>query len=75
MEYMESKMQDQFEAGILRQEALDSEYEKFSNWFLSIPDADDTLISREYLDDRFYLSSPVVEVSAMWTAWRAAVGL
>lgn len=75
MEYMESKMQEQIEHGLAKMEELERQYDYFSQWYLGIPDADETLISKAYLDDRYELNSPVDIVSAMWLGWRSAHGL
>ncbi len=74
--HMESKMQEQIEGGLARMEELEKQYDLFSDWYLSsIPDCDETLIDRKYLDDRYFLQSPVEVVSAMWLGWRMALGL
>ena len=73
--YMESKMQDQIESGIMRMEELERQYDYFCDWYLRIPDADETLISKEYLDERFDLYSPADTVSNWWIGWRAAKGI
>jgi len=75
MEYMESKMQDQMEAGFKHQEELERQYDYFCQWYLGIEDADETLIGRVYLDERYELNSPVDIVSAMWLGWRSAHGI
>jgi len=72
MSYMEQQMQQQIEAGQAKHDELEYQFGRFCDWFKSIPDADETLVSREYLDDRYNLSSPVVEVSAMWIGWKAS---
>jgi len=73
--YMESKMQDQIESGILRMEELERQYDYFCDWYLHIPDADETLISKNYLNERFELNSPVDTVNCWWIGWRAAKGI
>lgn len=73
--YMESKMQEQIESGILRMEELERQYDYFCEWYLCIPDADETLISKTYLNEKFQLNSPVDTVNCWWIGWRAAKGL
>jgi hypothetical protein len=75
MEYMESRMQDQMEAGFKRQEELERQYDYFCEWYFNIPDSDESLVNKCYLDERYELNSPVEIVSAMWLGWRSAHGL
>ena len=72
---MEQQMQQQIEAGQAKHDELEYQFDEFCNWFKRLPDADETLVSREYLDDQYNLASPVVEVSAMWIGWRAAINI
>lgn len=75
MEYMESRMQDQMEAGFAHENELQKQFDLFCQWYLSIPDVDETLVDKKYLDERFELNSPVDIVSAMWLGWRSANGI
>ena len=75
MEYMESRMQDQIEAGFAHEAELQEQFDLFSEWYQSIPDADETLVDRKYLNARYDLLSPVDIVSAMWQGWRASKGI
>ncbi|MCP3699291.1 MAG: hypothetical protein GY920_12145 [Aliivibrio sp.] len=72
MEYMESRIQDQIEAGFEHENELQKQFSLFRDWYLSIPDADETLVDWGLLDDRYNLLSPVDIVSAMWQGWKAA---
>ena len=74
--YMESKMDEYIESGIRKQEELEKEFDRFSDWFVNlIGDIDETLVERKYLDERFNLNSPSVEAQAMWLGWKASKGL
>ena len=73
--YMESKMQEQIEHGILLMDELGKEFELFSEWFLTLPDVDETLIDIKYLNERFQLHSPSDTASTLWVGWRASKGL
>jgi hypothetical protein len=44
MEYMESRMQDQMEAGNHRADVVFKEMKRFEDFYLSLPDVDETLI-------------------------------
>lgn len=74
--YMEQKMQEQMKAGFALEKELGEQYERFCQWYLStFPDGDETLIDIKYLDERYYLKSPVSDVSAAWLGWRSALGI
>ncbi len=70
--YMEGKVQEQIEAGFALEEELQKQFDLFRNWYLSIPDADETLVDWGLLDSKYNLSSSVDIVSAMWQGWKAA---
>lgn len=72
---MEQQMQQQIEAGILRMEALHYEFEYFREWYLSIPDADETLVDWEHFTSNCKLESPSDTANNLWVGWRAAKGL
>ena len=57
--YMESKMQEMYEHGFEKEAELVKLMEKFEDWFLSIPDVDETLIAAKF--DHFHYESSVVE--------------
>ncbi|AUR92208.1 hypothetical protein NVP1170O_095 [Vibrio phage 1.170.O._10N.261.52.C3] len=74
-DHMEQRMQEQIESGILRMEALHEEFELFREWYLSIPDADETLVEWEYFSSNCNLESPSNTANSFWVGWRAAKGL
>lgn len=75
MEYMEAKMQEVYDAADQRLNAIESEFEEFRDWFLSIPDVDETLVDRSNLNNKRHLVSGCDVADAMWLGWRKAKGL
>ncbi len=73
--YMEGKVQEQIEAGFALEEELQKQFDLFRIWYLSIPDADETLVDWGLLNAKYDLLSPVDIVSAMWLGWRASKGI
>lgn len=65
--YMESKMQEMYEHGFELEKAMSELMGKFEDWFLSIPDVDETLIIAKR--DDFHYENDTVE--KMWLEFKA----
>lgn len=75
MEYMEMRMQEQIEAGIAKMDAIQEEFERFREWFMSIEDSDERLVDWKYMIDGVNFESPSDTATAMWIGWKASKGL
>lgn len=73
MEYMESKMQDYMEAGMIRMEELSEQRERFEQFYLSLPDLDETLLKD--VDEGAGLSYTNETVQFMWACFKAGAGV
>jgi len=57
--YMESKIQEMYEHGDAMEKHLSELMMKFEDWFLSIPDVDETLIEKKF--NYFHYENSTVE--------------
>ena len=71
MEYMESKMQDHMEAGNAQVEAIFEQMARFEDFYLSLPDVDETLI-KEVVNYFDYVNE---DVQMMWVCFRRGAGV
>jgi len=71
MEYMESRMQQQMEAGEHRANAIFEQMKRFEDFFLSLPDADETLL-KDVVDYFDYVNE---DVQLMWVCFRRGAGV
>ena len=72
MEYMESKMQDLYDAGEHRMQELYKEQLRFAEFCLTIPDFDESLLE-DVKDDGFRYNNPNVDL--MWFVFKAGAGV
>jgi len=66
MEYMESKMQDYYDAGNARADAIWVEMKRFEDFYLSFPDNDESLL-KETVN---YFDYKNETVQLMWVCFR-----
>lgn len=71
MSYMESKMQEVYDAQHDEELLYVQEFEKFANWCLRIPDFDTSLLSVEYWRTPFEYVPPNDTLQALWEGWIA----
>jgi len=67
MEYMESKMQDYYDAGNAKADEIFECMKRFEQFYLSFPDNDESLLRN--IVDHFYYKSETVQL--MWMCFRA----
>lgn len=70
MEYMESKMQDYYDAGEALADELFVQMIRFENFYLSLPDADESLLD----DMAGHFDYRNGDVQSMWVCFKAGAG-
>jgi hypothetical protein len=71
MEYMAQRMDDYMEAGNRQAEAIFDQMNRFEDFYLSIPDADETLITEK----KGYFEYENETVNEMWFYFRKGAGV
>jgi hypothetical protein len=71
MEYMESKMQDHYDAGEAMADLIFEQMARFEYFYLSLPDSDETLLEEK--DNYFDYKNETVQF--MWACFRRGAGV